>query len=141
MLDVLERHVSEQNVHLRAAGLMAEQQMQRNDTAFERELDREQIDYVAMTEWNLIAHCGDNGERWAAAFMAKVMGCRPVATTIGVALDEGLMICWFANAIEAAWSKRAREGRSGATPGAIYLNDVAAAAKGQPSASSPATAP
>lgn len=46
-------------------------------------------------DYDIIASCGDKGDRWAKAFCER----NPV-------VDEGTMIAWFANAIEAACTVR-----------------------------------
>ena len=54
-----------------------------------------------MSEYEVIEQCGDDGAAWAAYFMKH----HPDA-------DEGDMIGWFANAIEAACAKRLRESKA-----------------------------
>lgn len=49
-----------------------------------------------VTERDIIATCGDKGHLWAAQFCKR-----------NPAIDEGTMIAWFANAIEAAINVRA----------------------------------
>jgi len=49
--------------------------------------------YVGLDGPELLNECGDNAQKWAQAFMELVY-------TRAVTVDEGLMISWFANAIE-----------------------------------------
>jgi len=56
-------------------------------------------DFSAMKSHQIILACGDDAGMWASAF------CQ-TATKLGMDIDEGWMIGWFANAIEAAWTKR-----------------------------------
>lgn len=52
--------------------------------------------FYEMSEPGLLEYCGDNAARWAEAFcrIKEMQGW-------GAAdIDEGLMITWFANAIE-----------------------------------------
>lgn len=56
-------------------------------------------DFTRMKDYELITACGDDASLWAAAF------CQ-TAKRLGQEIDEGWMIGWFANAIEASWDKR-----------------------------------
>lgn len=60
------------------------------------------VDYVAMTGPELLTALGDNGYAWAEAFcqIKKARGW-----TLDE-IDEGLMVAWFANAIEGATQVR-----------------------------------
>jgi hypothetical protein len=64
--------------------------------------DLDAIRSLALTDKSgadLIQAMGDNAAKWAAAFCA-------IAKTLGHDIDEGWMIAWFANAIEASHDKR-----------------------------------
>lgn len=64
-------------------------------------------DYSKMSTGEMLEYCGDNGSRWAAACVQLV----------GVSsFSYGTMIGWFANAIETACDKRARERKSNVGP-------------------------
>jgi hypothetical protein len=54
---------------------------------------REAVDYAAMSGPDMLNALGDDASKWAAAF------CQ-IAFTLGLVIDEGWMIGWFANAIE-----------------------------------------
>jgi len=59
----------------------------------------ERVDYTAMTEGNAMPEaCGADAMKWAIAFCQHMRKNRWTATDI----DEGLMVAWFANAIEEA---------------------------------------
>lgn len=65
------------------------------------------IDYAGLSAGKLVDTCGLDAAKWAAAFMQLVVGKETLA---GKALiDEGLMIAWFANAIETAKTAALRE--------------------------------
>jgi hypothetical protein len=50
--------------------------------------------YAAMSDGDVLQALGDNGQKWAQAFMQTI-------GRIGRdKIDEGLMVVWFANAIE-----------------------------------------
>jgi hypothetical protein len=51
------------------------------------------IDYMSMEATTMLVAVGDDAAKWAAAF------CQ-IAKALGHEIDEGWMICWFANAIE-----------------------------------------
>ena len=58
--------------------------------------------YSDLEGYELITFCGDNGHRWAEAFMEIIMeGGKPI--------DYGLMLAWFCNVIEASNDVRERE--------------------------------
>lgn len=61
-------------------------------------------DYANMTDPELLDACGDNGMAWAEAF------CQIAAENNWTMkdIDEGMMVAWFANAIEASHDKRTR---------------------------------
>ncbi len=50
-------------------------------------------DYTAMDGPGLLQACGTDAAKWAAAFMQHKEKHGPDY------VDEGMMICWFANAI------------------------------------------
>jgi hypothetical protein len=51
-------------------------------------------DYIAMTSADMLTALGDDGQKWAKAFIQ-------IIDKIGRdKIDEGFMIGWFANAIE-----------------------------------------
>ena len=50
-------------------------------------------DYTAMTGGDLLHACGTDAPKWAAAFMQHKEKHGPDY------VDEGMMVCWFANAI------------------------------------------
>lgn len=54
--------------------------------------------YAEMSGPELLAACRDDATKWAAAF------CEIISD--GLAIDEGLMIGWFANAIETSYDVR-----------------------------------
>jgi hypothetical protein len=61
-------------------------------------------DFYKMTGPEMVEYCGDNAARWAEAF------CR-IKEKQGwgaMDIDEGLMIGWFANAIEHSTQVRSR---------------------------------
>ena len=58
-------------------------------------MEQTNLDYQSMTEPELLQACGTDAARWAAAFQQKIVDA-------GKPIDEGLMIGWFANAIERA---------------------------------------
>ena len=80
------------------------------------------IDYAAMTDPELLTALGDNGMAWAEAF-CQIKKTR--SWTLDE-IDEGLMVAWFANAIEAATDVRQARAeaalRGGATPVVQPLN-------------------
>jgi len=50
---------------------------------------------MKKTDVEIINECGDNAAKWAKAF------CDAIARMPGIpAIDEALMVGWFANAIE-----------------------------------------
>ena len=53
------------------------------------------IDYTRLNAPELLQELGDNAQKWAQAFIQIVV-------EQGKTIDEGLMIGWFANAIETA---------------------------------------
>lgn len=53
-------------------------------------------------EHRLGGNCGDSAAKWAAAF-------QEIVVNQGIPIDEGLMIGWFANAIECGYDKRTRD--------------------------------
>lgn len=61
--------------------------------------DPPKVDYSAMDSAKLIEACGDDARAWAQAFMQ-------INTKNEIAVDESVMRKWFANAIEAACTKR-----------------------------------
>lgn len=65
-------------------------------------------DFTKMEGHQILAHCGDDAAKWAAAF-------RQTAIKLGYSeMDEGWLIGWFANAIEgAADARRHRADLSG----------------------------
>lgn len=56
-------------------------------------------DYTSMSAPEMLAACGDDAAKWAAAF------CQ-IAKALGHDIDEGWMIGWFANAIEHSFDVR-----------------------------------
>lgn len=60
-------------------------------------------DLLTMTDVELLDYCGADASKWAEAF------CRIKERQGWSAddIDEGLMICWFANAIEHSALSRA----------------------------------
>lgn len=66
-------------------------------------------DYAAMSDGDLLDTLGDDGSLWAEAF------CQ-IAKKNGLDIDEGWMIGWFANAIEASWDKRTRRAEPSTKP-------------------------
>jgi hypothetical protein len=60
-------------------------------------------DFYTMSDPDLLAYCGADASKWAEAF------CRiKEQQGWGLAdIDEGLMIGWFANAIEHSYQVRA----------------------------------
>ena len=58
-------------------------------------------DYTAMNPPALLEAMGDNARKWAEAF-------QQIVVDKGLTIDEGLMITWFANAIEHSSDVRAR---------------------------------
>jgi hypothetical protein len=74
---------------------MAEDERQRDMARQERALP----DFASMKDHELLECLGDDGAMWAAAF------CQ-IAKQHGQDIDEGWMIGWFANCIEASWAKR-----------------------------------
>lgn len=63
--------------------------------------ERETTDWTEVPGHTLPERLGDNGAAWAEAFCQH-------ARKVGHEIDEGWMIGWFANAIEASWEKRTR---------------------------------
>jgi hypothetical protein len=61
------------------------------------------IDYTEMSGPELLATLGDDASKWATAWCqtAKKLGHGDI--------DEGWMICWFANAIEGSYAKRTEQ--------------------------------
>lgn len=59
------------------------------------------MDYTSIPEHMLPETCADDASKWASAF------CQ-TAKKLGQDIDEGWMVGWFANAIEASWDKRIR---------------------------------
>lgn len=53
-------------------------------------------DFYGMSERELLEHCGDKAERWAEAFCQ----IKERQGWSAADIDKGLMLCWFANAIE-----------------------------------------
>lgn len=53
-------------------------------------------DFYGMSEVELLEHCGDKAERWAEAFCQ----IKERQGWSAADIDKGLMMCWFANAIE-----------------------------------------
>lgn len=68
--------------------------------------------YIDMDGPALLEACGDDGMAWATAFCQtkKKMGW-----TLND-IDEGLMVAWFANAIERSWQKRYERSMPATTP-------------------------
>lgn len=66
-------------------------------------------DYTAIEEWRMPGMCGDDGAAWAAAYCQH-------AKKLGIDVDEGWMIGWFANAIEASWEARTRRAQPPTKP-------------------------
>jgi hypothetical protein len=64
-----------------------------------------ETDFTEMTNGQLINACGDSASKWAEAF------CQHMAQRkfLPCEIDVGLMIGWFANAIETAFDVRTRE--------------------------------
>lgn len=54
--------------------------------------------YAEMSGPEIVAACRDNATKWAAAF------CEIISD--GRTIDEGFMLGWFANAIEASYDVR-----------------------------------
>lgn len=68
--------------------------------------------YEAMSEAQIIDHCGDDAHRWAEAFM-EIQGALPAEQ-----IDLDTMRGWFANAIEAAIDVRQRRQEAAVRPNA-----------------------
>jgi hypothetical protein len=49
-------------------------------------------DYTEMKDWEMLAACGADATKWAAAYCQH-------AKKFDYEIDEGLMTTWFANAI------------------------------------------
>jgi len=56
--------------------------------------------FALMSDAEALEFCGDNAMRWAEFF------CQVQKGHNFPKLDEGVMVGWFANAIEASWTKR-----------------------------------
>lgn len=68
-----------------------------------------EVDYRSMADSEMVAACGGDAARWAAAFMQVALDGQPVRGPSGRGahvIDEGLMLAWFANAIEQAKAAR-----------------------------------
>jgi hypothetical protein len=72
-----------------------------------------ETDYVSMSGGELMQECGDSARKWAAAFMQHIK----MRKFLPCEIDEGLMIGWFANAIETACDVRTRETDNQSTEG------------------------
>lgn len=59
------------------------------------------VDYTAIPSHLLAGTLGDDGAAWATAFCQH-------AKKLGHDIDEGWMIGWFANAIEASHDRRTK---------------------------------
>jgi hypothetical protein len=68
----------------------------------------------AETDAELLGRLGTDGQAWACEFLAKFDG----ETVGGERVDEGLLLAWFANAIEAGRTAGEREPRVEGTDGA-----------------------
>jgi len=62
-----------------------------------------------VPEHTLPDRLGDDGSKWAEAFCQH-------ARKLGHEIDEGWMIGWFANAIEASWDARTRRAQPPTKP-------------------------
>lgn len=63
------------------------------------------VSYKELVETNLgqfYEYVGSDAQRWAQAFMEIVVDRN-------IEIDEGLMIAWFANAIESSYDYRTRQ--------------------------------
>ena len=78
---------------------------------FELYSSTELFELYALSDAELIDYCGDDARRWAEAFcrIKERQGWSPDD------IDEGLMIGWFANAIEKSSDVRAARKTGGAS--------------------------
>lgn len=71
-------------------------------------------DYTAMSGPEMLAACGDDAAKWAAAFCQN-------AEKLGHRIDEAWMIAWFANAIEHSHDVRTGRGPTVLPDGSAFF--------------------
>jgi hypothetical protein len=83
-------------------------------------------DFYDMSGPDLLAYCGEDASKWAEAFckIKEVQGWG--ATDI----DEGLMVGWFANAIEYSWHVRTHAAPASGDVRAAAIEECIRAAAG-----------
>lgn len=72
-------------------------------------------DYTLLSESELLNELQDDAHKWAVAFMQ---------ITKDKVIDEGMMIGWFANAIETAHDSRIRRMRCGGGGGGNGVQSI-----------------